>query len=72
MPLLRREISSFVQVLNVHPIRKQKERPNGVYGKPSFLYLYPEARGAEDYGVLPDENLLNELLNDMDDWGITL
>jgi len=72
MPLLRREICKFIRLWNVHDIRKQKERPGGVYGKPYFLYFHPEDRGVQDYGLTADENLVNELLDDMNDWGIVL
>jgi len=72
MPLLRREICKFIRLWNVHDIRKQKERPGGVYGKPYFLYFHPEDHGVQDYGLIADENLVNELLDDMNDWGIVL
>jgi hypothetical protein len=71
MPLIRIEIWSYVRLWNVHSIQNQKKRPDGVYGKPFFLYHYPEDCGVEDYGILPDKNLLEGLLNGMGDWGMT-
>jgi hypothetical protein len=70
MPILRQEICKFVRLWNVHNIRKQRERPDGVYGKPYFLYFHPEDRETEDYGLSPDQDLVDELLEDMNDWGM--
>lgn len=70
MPLIRDEIRNFIRLWNIHTIRKQKNRPYGVFGMPFFLYHCPEDKGAQDYGHLPDETLLNELLAGLDDWGI--
>jgi hypothetical protein len=70
MPLIRNALCDFVRLWNVHSIRKQKNRPNGVSGKPFFLYFHPEKEGAEDYGLLPDRTLLDGLLEETGDWGM--
>lgn len=70
MPLLRREIYKFIRLQNIHDIQKQKERPDGVYGKPYFLYFHPEDHGIEDYSLTANKNLVNKLLDDIDGQGI--
>ncbi|EED21282.1 hypothetical protein TSTA_085130 [Talaromyces stipitatus ATCC 10500] len=69
MPFIRDELYKFIRLWNVHTIRKQKNQPSGVFGKPFFLYHYPEDRDAHVYGLLPDDSLLNGLL-ETGDWNI--
>ena len=49
MPIVREEVYKYVELWNVHSIRKQPNRPNAVTGKPRFNYLYPKD-GAIHYG----------------------
>jgi hypothetical protein len=57
MPILRTEIVNFVRLWNAHRIRKQRNRPNGVFGKPWMLYYHPEPP-IEDYGLEIDPEAL--------------
>ncbi|KAE9972207.1 hypothetical protein EG328_005132 [Venturia inaequalis] len=50
IPILREEIASFVQVWNNHYIRRQKNRPNMVPGRPFVLYNIPPT-GTQNYAV---------------------
>jgi hypothetical protein len=70
MPLIRAEILTFIRLWNVHTIRKLASRPNGVFGKPFFLYHFPEDRNAQDYGYISDETLLDGLISEFEDWGM--
>jgi len=70
MPLVRDALCDFVRLWNMHNIQKQKHRPNGVFGKPFFLYFHPEEQDTEDRGLLPDKTLLDGLIEEMGDWGI--
>jgi hypothetical protein len=66
MPIVREAIMSYVQLWNTHSIRKQKDRPNAITGKPAVLYNYtPIVR----YGQPIDESLVNELQADFGNWG---
>ena len=62
MPFVRREILSFVNVWNMHRIRKQSNRPQSITGKPFMLYFYP-SQGIQDFKVQPDETLVQSLLD---------
>lgn len=42
MRMLRKEVRVFVESWNNHKIRKQRNRPNSVSGRPWFLYEHPE------------------------------
>lgn len=68
MPIIRTEVAKFVDMWNHHSIRKQSDRPNGVFGKPFFIYGYPP-EGVSDYGQTPDPYLLSRLRNDTANWG---
>lgn len=48
IPILRREITAYIETHNSHRIRKQKNRPNIVVGKPSMLFMCP-SDGTDDY-----------------------
>jgi hypothetical protein len=50
MPSLREELQEFAELWNTHYIRKQKQRPNNVPGKPWENWEDPKP-GVEDYGV---------------------
>jgi hypothetical protein len=68
MPVLRIEITSFVRTWNNHSIRKQKNRPHSVPGKPYINYNYPPA-GVLNHGLEFDEELYRSLQNDVQEWG---
>ncbi|KAL4972835.1 hypothetical protein BDW66DRAFT_162600 [Aspergillus desertorum] len=67
MPVLRLEINSFVRTWNNRPIRKQKNRPNLIPGKPFMNYHYPP-EGTPKYRLEFDTNLFSILQNDVQDW----
>lgn len=67
MPILRHEIYKFVDVWNHHKIRKQSHRPNSVSGRPWLLYTHPPPP-AEQYGFVPNTDLLAELQMTAADW----
>lgn len=60
IPILRREIFSFVRTWNAHSIRKQKNRPNAVVGRPVRLYYYPPDDTA-NFGIPYDTACLNDI-----------
>lgn len=39
MPIIRQRVQSWTDIWNIHPIRKQKNRPNLVTGKPIINYF---------------------------------
>nr|POE60254.1 hypothetical protein CFP56_77990 [Quercus suber] len=52
MPILRTEVNYFVHLWNTHEIRKQKDRPYAIWGKPELIYAYPETpEGDQEPGV---------------------
>ena len=40
MPIVQEEIERYIELWNLHAIRKQPKRPNAVIGKPKVNYLY--------------------------------
>ena len=48
VPVMRREIRSYIETWNSHRIRKQNNRPNVVVGKPNLLYMCPPT-GTHNY-----------------------
>lgn len=67
MPILRAEIKSFVQTWNIHYIRKQSRRPSIVYGKPYMNHYHSEV---QNQGISVDNETLEALLHDVQDWDI--
>ena len=67
MPIVREAIMSYVQLWNTHSIRKQKDRPNAITGKPAVLYNYTP--DIVRYGRPIDESLVNELQADFGNQG---
>jgi hypothetical protein len=67
MPIVRKATEEFVEYWNSHKIRKQRDRPNSVSGKPIVLYKYRP--GTTRYGCKVDKVLIAELKNDFNDWG---
>ena len=63
MPILQDELKEFVDTWNFHKIRKQKNRPWVIHGKPWMNYYYPQqtehATGL-DYGTRVEAQLLQE------------
>jgi hypothetical protein len=68
IPLIRREIEGFVRLWNNHPIRRQPKRPNAVVGKPVWNYCHARV---QHYGVPYDPNVLDQLQNDVNEFGIS-
>ena len=68
MPVLRSEVQSFVQTWNVHRIRKQRQRPTVVHGKPYMNYHYPPD-GVEDHGIPVNAEAFYNLESAVQDWG---
>lgn len=58
MPMIRTEIYSYVELWNVHRIRKQRNRPNSVAGKPYMLYHHPK-EGVQDSGLPVKQEVLD-------------
>ena len=69
IPILRDEIFSFVRTWNSHYIRKQKDRPYVIHGKPYMNYNHPP-EGVYNHGFSIDRELLKELQKDVEEWGI--
>lgn len=67
MPILRREVFSFVKTWNYHKIRRQKNRPNCVPGQPWVLYHHPEE--AQDHAIQPNPGTVDTLLQDVAEYG---
>lgn len=72
LPRIRYEFSEFVRLWNAHPIRKQKERPHVVPGKPWVLYHLPDPDKIKDYRCYAPDSILRELLNIIEQDGIDL
>ena len=41
MPIIRAEVGDFVELWNMHVIRKQPNRPQAVADRPEINYFYP-------------------------------
>jgi hypothetical protein len=70
VPILRSEISIYVETWNQHQIRPQKARPNHIAGIPNELYA---DRSLPRYGWAPDPELLTQLseaVKDVGKWSI--
>jgi hypothetical protein len=70
MPLIRSGVTEYVQNWNHHSIRKQNDRPEGVYGQPYKMFEWSK-EPIIDYGMVPDKDLLSELSNAHSYWGKT-
>lgn len=68
MPVIRRQIRHFVDIWNVHRIRKQKNRPSVVHGQPWVNYNYPKEPAIQQ-GKKPDPELVRRLKEDISSWG---
>lgn len=56
MPIIREELTAFVQTHNAHPIRAQRNRSQHVPGVPNDLY-----RAGEQYGFAVSEQVLSAM-----------
>jgi hypothetical protein len=67
MSIIRGAVDEFVEYWNSHKIRKQRDRPNSVSGKPVVLYKYQP--NITRYGYDANATLIAELEADFTDWG---
>ena len=61
IPILRHEISRYVDTHNAHRIRKQKNRPNHIHGIPNELYKTAATARDKRYGFEANQRILNDL-----------
>ena len=66
---IRREIHGFVRLWNIHKIRRQRNRPNCISGKPWMLYHYP-GEGVRDYQIPVNRERLQQYQDYFRGWGI--
>lgn len=69
LPIIRRQIYHFVDLWNIHTIRKQKNRLYLPTGKPVVLYHCPP-EGVRVYGKPLHAATLKMLQNDVKDYGM--
>ncbi|PWY62025.1 hypothetical protein BO83DRAFT_460335 [Aspergillus eucalypticola CBS 122712] len=69
MPILRTQVSSYVHTWNQHSIRKQRERPHVISGRPFMNYYHPEH--TINHGLLVHEESLQQLRNSVQGWDMT-
>ncbi|KAL4956709.1 hypothetical protein BDW69DRAFT_70105, partial [Aspergillus filifer] len=67
MPIISIQITSFVRTWNNHSIRRQRNRPHLVTGKPFINYYCPEA-SVRDQGIEFNPELFKSLQDDVQDW----
>ena len=67
IPILRREIRSYIETWNSHRIRKQKNRPNAIVGKPSMLYMCPP-EGTDNYLQVLSHDELKKIKAETPEW----
>ncbi len=68
MPIMRSEIQAFVHNWNIHKIRKQNDRPNGVFGQPIKLYNWP-SEGVRNYGTPVSKEILQPFQAELEGFG---
>ena len=68
MPIVRTEVEKYVELWNLHAIRKQPKRPNAVIGKPKVNYLYPKD-GTIHYGRPVITEITDGVNQEFQDWG---
>ena len=71
MDIVRAQCFNYVKDWDYHTIRKQKNRPNSVTGKPFVLYYAP-SDGTKSYGHMVDQELVNSLLSTFTNHGMSL
>lgn len=60
---------AFVDLWNIHLIRKLPTRPNSVSGQPKLNYSYPKNRTG-DYSLTPPPRLFATMQKNVAEWGI--
>lgn len=68
MPIMRREVQAFVHNWNIHKIRKQSNRPNGVFGQPIKLYNWP-GKEVRNYGTSVSREILEPFQAELEGFG---
>jgi hypothetical protein len=69
MPILREELTTFVNVHNAHPIRAQKNRAQHLAGAPNELY---RSRPGQQQGFKPCQEVLAALESAIPVYGLSL
>jgi hypothetical protein len=75
MPLIRQRIKSWVELWNIHTIRKQKNRPDAITGVPYMNYFHPRPT-SQDREAIQDRKcvldteseLIQRLQQDVQEW----
>lgn len=60
IPIIRYSIHEFARLWNVHSIRRQRNRPHSISGKPVKLYFWP-SNNIQDHGIEPNTKLLEDI-----------
>lgn len=66
MPLIRRAVTEYVETWNSHTIRKQRNRPNSIGGRPIFLYNHANI---ERFRCAIDQELLQQAISEFNGYG---
>jgi hypothetical protein len=68
MPIIRQQTAEFVDLWNIHRIRKQRDKLYLPTGKP-WLNYYTPSDGVHDYDVAPNSERLKRLQRDVEEYG---
>jgi len=68
MRIVREATEEYVELWNIHLIRKQNNRPNSVSGQPEVLYEDPPY-GVEKYGVPIDPEFAKKIEDSLPAFG---
>lgn len=68
MPIVRDAAFAYKDLWNIHKIRKQRNRPNGVSGQPQILYDFPPTADGS-YGVAIDPEFAQRIEDGLEPWG---
>jgi hypothetical protein len=68
MPIVREEVYKYVELWNVHNIRKQLNQPNAVTKKPKFNYTYPKTSTIH-YRRPIDPEISDSISQEYAEWG---
>lgn len=69
IPIIKAEAVAYTEIWNKHAIRKQKERPNIVSGKPIFNYYFSHTKGVLNCGRPINPEFVKDLQADTVHWG---
>ncbi|KAB8212699.1 hypothetical protein BDV33DRAFT_211000 [Aspergillus novoparasiticus] len=69
IPIIRHSIHEFARLWNVHSIRRQRNRPYSISGKPVKLYFFP-SDDVRDYGTEPDAEILDDLTTKITEYDV--